>query len=103
MSTTFIDSDRLEGMIASMTEYDEYGNPMTDFGVDHHYEGLSVEDMLEAQRRAISGNTGGGGTSGSSINTEDESPDSYSEWENIVEGGQAAPVVPMMSVGLANF
>ena len=87
MSSTFTDSERLEGMIESLVEHDEWGNPYTHFGVDSHFEDLSVADMLEAQRRAISGNTGGGGVvpSGGTINTEDESPDNYSEWENIVD------------------
>lgn len=95
MGTTFKDSDRLNAMIYGTTEYDEKNQPIVDKALQYHFEKLSVKDMLDAQRRAISGSTGGGGgTSGGTINTEDESGNDYSEWENIVDK-DSAETIPM--------
>lgn len=57
------DTDRLNKYIESAKnkEYDEQGNPLTNFGLNYHLEGMTVEEMLEYQKKAING---GGSSSG---------------------------------------
>ena len=52
---TFTDSERLDKMIADSVEYDDYGRPYTEFGRNHHFDGLSVADMLYYQKKAVDG------------------------------------------------
>ena len=88
MSITLYDSDLLSAMTASLVEHDENGNEFEWMGTCEHLDGIAVKDLLEAQRRAISGSTSGGGgyvpISGGTMDIAPESSDSYSEWENIV-------------------
>jgi hypothetical protein len=77
---TFTDSQLLDKMIADSVEYDDFGHPFTEFGRNHHFDGLTVADMLYYQKKAVEG----GGTPGPSPSggTED-----YIESTDTVGGG----------------
>jgi len=86
MAKSITDNDLLEMMIEQSYDRDEDGNKFGDFGAYYRFDGLTVEDMLKAQRNAIKGGGGGGGGGSVSGSTyEDVTPDdSYHDWEDIV-------------------
>lgn len=57
MSKTIYDSDILSAMTSSMIEYDKNGGVFLYMADCAHLDGIDVADLLDAQRRAISGNT----------------------------------------------
>ena len=90
MANTYTDSDRLDYMIGHSYDKDVNGNTFEDFGMFYRFDGLTVEDMLEAMKNAIEGGGGGGGyISGGTISGTslvDTTSNKYKEWEALVDG-----------------